>query len=79
MLVLVQSASLAICLAQWHQSAQHARSRLSNETRGLSHGHADGVKATQHRVDAIDATTSTSAGTFAAPPREQAKGEYLLR
>ena len=31
---------------------------FSRETRRVSDGHADGVAATRHRVDAIDATTS---------------------
>ena len=67
--------SLAICLAY----EQHARPRLSHETRRLPHGHVDGVKTMQHRVDAIDATRTTSAGTFAAPRERRTKGEYLLR
>jgi len=33
---------------------------LSHEMRRLSDGHVDGVEATWHRVDAIDATTSSS-------------------
>ena len=39
--------------------AVDATPRLSREARRVSDGHVDGVAATWHRVDAIDATTSS--------------------
>ena len=38
--------------------------RLPHETRRLSCGRVDVVDAVQHRVDAIDATTSSSSSFF---------------
>ena len=60
--------------------------RRGHETRRLARGHVDGVEATWHRVDAIDAsekardrTRPTRLAEEPAPPRVRVDGRAVVR